>query len=167
MRAIRLAGVGLMLCLSGSPLLSQDLRFARVFYVVEGGGESAMVLLRTEGARKIALLNELDVVIVREASDRVAHYESVLREGRLLDRVVSPADDGASQVLSSRDPGETRLLRFRGIDRGTAAIVLRSVYDMRKVDKPTEDDVLQVRAPAAKLDNAEALFRSLGVLLDA
>ncbi len=138
----------------------------RILYLREGVALSdAMTLLRTEvSVRKIASVLDLSVLIVKDSLDRVALCERLLTDRNAIIRTADPHDPEPTRSRSDQIPSETRIFRIDGIDRGDAITVLRTIYDSRDLALLPEEDAFSVTAPAAKLDNIEALLGVLGVL---
>lgn len=144
---------------AGAPAAPPQL--TRAFILQGMQTRDAIGLLRTNAqVRRIASIDNLTIVVVRDEINLVQRCESLLREKNAVSRVVNaPEPVGA-------EPVETRVLRVRGVDPRSVIPVLQAIYGMRDVKMASPPDGVTAQAPRGDLNAAEGLLRALGLLVE-
>jgi type II secretory pathway component GspD/PulD (secretin) len=142
----------------------EELRLTRVFYLQGIDTSEVITLLRSQlQVKQITEFQGREVVIVTETTEKVERCENLLRELDALAKVVEPhaALDFARKPEAENS---TRIFTLSENATKTAVVVLRSMYQLRKVTELADKSMVVVTAPPAKLDASEALLKELGVL---
>jgi hypothetical protein len=139
-------------------------QLTRVFYLQEMETKEATTLLRTEAqVRRLAAIPGRSVLVVSDVEERIVRAESLLRERHAISRTAEPHGPLDFERLAVDVP-VGRIFRVDRTASGTAAMLLRAIYQMRGVI-PQEGGV-SARAAEALLDASESLLRELELLAE-
>ena len=145
------------LCLTATQ--AQEPLHVRVLELDAIDSREAVTLLRSEvQVRRIAELRQLGKLVVGGTAEKIHRCEALLRERNALIGAHAPHEP----MLDDDRTERTIELRLDGLDPKAAAVLLRSMYQIRQIE--LGEAGLTVTASPARLDAAEATLDALGVL---
>ena len=132
----------------------------RVLFLDKLGARSAQKLLMAEGVRRVATYDPGRAVILADEPERIAELEDILRKadpGLLAKQPHAP--------LASPAEGSPEVERtFDTTDAKSGFVMLRAIYGIAELEPGRDGLSLRARSTQERLDAAESLLRTLGLL---